>query len=382
MSYRVIDFEIWQDSWFDNLSHEAKLVFIFLFSSPNADRCGTQQYAPKLIGYFTGISRDKVEECVAEMSDKVSVVDGRIFCHSFIRHQCKTGNFKAGMVASFKTLSPAIQQRIIEVSGLSRDELNGKHGSSESNQGSTGSNSGSTQVRPTSNPVNSNKEQVTSNKEVRTKSVGQNASSPSGDDASACKPATSDVPKAKRKAGAMVDEEFLKSLESANVYAGINIRHEYEKMEFWLNTPRGAGKFPTKARFLNWLNRAEPTERKGNANGSTNQKPINQIACPSGSTDRGMAAIERMRENVRKRAELREARRLQGEDHPTGGTGNGNALPGVPQAPAGERGPSATGGDPRTGPASPIHAGVTSEKVRGPDAGKLDGQDAEPAPRS
>lgn len=163
MSYRVIDFEIWQDSWFDDLSHEAKLVFVFLFSSPNADRCGTQQYAPKLIGYFTGISRDKVEECVAEMSDKVSVVDGRIFCHSFIRHQCKTGNFKAGMAASFKTLSPAIQQRIIEVSGLSRDELNGKHGSSESNQGSTGSNSGSTGVRPTSNPANSNKEQVTSN---------------------------------------------------------------------------------------------------------------------------------------------------------------------------------------------------------------------------
>lgn len=162
MSYRVIDFEIWQDSWFDNLSHEAKLVFIFLFSSPNADRCGTQQYAPKLIGYFTGISREKVEECVAEMSDKVSVVDGRIFCHSFIKHQCKTGNFKAGMVASFKTLSPAIQQRIIEISGLSRDELFGKHGSSESNQSSTGSNSGSTGVRPTSNPVTSNKEQVTS----------------------------------------------------------------------------------------------------------------------------------------------------------------------------------------------------------------------------
>ena len=206
-------------------------------------------------------------------------------------------------------------------------------------------------------------------------------------DSATGKPATSDAPKGKpkttsRRVQPMVDEDFLKALEINPAFKGIDIRKEYGKMQAWFLTPRGHGKQPTRTRFLNWLNRAEPTERKGNANGSTNQKPINQIACPSGSTDRGMAAIERMRENVRKRAELREARRLQGEDHPTGGTGKGNALPGVPQAPEGERGPSSAGGDPRTGPASPIHAGVTSEKVRGPDAGKLDGPDAGPAPRS
>lgn len=55
-----------------------------------------------------------------------------------------------------------------------------------------------------------------------------------------------------------VDEAFLISLESNTAYAGINIRREYGKMQAWLLTPNGAGKRPTKQRFVNWLNRCEP----------------------------------------------------------------------------------------------------------------------------
>ena len=30
----------------------------------------------------------------------------------------------------------------------------------------------------------------------------------------------------------------------------------------WIETPKGRGKMPTKARFINWLNRATPCDAK------------------------------------------------------------------------------------------------------------------------
>ena len=62
-----------------------------------------------------------------------------------------------------------------------------------------------------------------------------------------------------KRAVALVDDDLLISLSENPAYEGIDVRREYGKMQAWLQTPRGKGKLPTKARFVNWLNRAEPT---------------------------------------------------------------------------------------------------------------------------
>jgi len=64
----------------------------------------------------------------------------------------------------------------------------------------------------------------------------------------------------KRKAPALVDEDFLISLESNPAFKGIDIRKEHGKMLAWIETPRGSGKLPTRQRFLNWLNRCTPQD--------------------------------------------------------------------------------------------------------------------------
>ena len=66
-------------------------------------------------------------------------------------------------------------------------------------------------------------------------------------------------PARSRAPSALVDDDYLSDLEANPGYSGIDIRREYGKMLAWLTTPRGHGKQPTKARFVNWLNRAEPT---------------------------------------------------------------------------------------------------------------------------
>ena len=77
-----------------------------------------------------------------------------------------------------------------------------------------------------------------------------NASSPSGDDARARKPAKNNT--------AMTDEQFIDSLANNPAYAGIDVRREFGKMMAWLALPKNKAKKATKARFLNWLNRCDP----------------------------------------------------------------------------------------------------------------------------
>ena len=60
----------------------------------------------------------------------------------------------------------------------------------------------------------------------------------------------------------LVDDELIAKLEKNEAYTGINIRREYGKLLAWIETPRGRGKMPTKARFINWLNRATPCDTK------------------------------------------------------------------------------------------------------------------------
>lgn len=53
----------------------------------------------------------------------------------------------------------------------------------------------------------------------------------------------------------ITDDEWLSSLEQDDTYRGIDVRREFGKMKRWCEVKR---KLPSRARFLNWLNRAEP----------------------------------------------------------------------------------------------------------------------------
>lgn len=68
------------------------------------------------------------------------------------------------------------------------------------------------------------------------------------------------------KAPRIIDESFLESLKKEPAYSGINIEVELGKMKTWCFANR---KSPSPRRFVNWLNRAEPSVSPfPNSNGS------------------------------------------------------------------------------------------------------------------
>lgn len=60
-----------------------------------------------------------------------------------------------------------------------------------------------------------------------------------------------------RSASLQPDDGWISELSRDPTYRGINVRNEFGKMQRWCEQNR---KQPTKRRFVNWLNRAEPTE--------------------------------------------------------------------------------------------------------------------------
>lgn len=65
----------------------------------------------------------------------------------------------------------------------------------------------------------------------------------------------------KRRGPLLVDDEFIETLQNNPAYVCHDVRNEYHKMQAWLLTPRGTGKTMTRQRFINWLNRADPTKQ-------------------------------------------------------------------------------------------------------------------------
>ena len=74
-----------------------------------------------------------------------------------------------------------------------------------------------------------------------------------------------------------VDEAYLVSLCNNEAFTGIDVRKEHGKMLAWLKTARGAGKYPTKNRFLNWLNRCSPTSVASGNDNYIDQELLNKF---------------------------------------------------------------------------------------------------------
>jgi hypothetical protein len=58
--FRTIYTRIWTDAWFSELEQDEKLLFVYLFSNPNASVCGMYEMPKRNISIDTGISIGRV----------------------------------------------------------------------------------------------------------------------------------------------------------------------------------------------------------------------------------------------------------------------------------------------------------------------------------
>jgi len=72
--HRYIQTDIWNESWFADLTPGAKLVYLHLITNPSTNNAGVYIKREKAIAFESGIDNDEVENYLKELQERGEVI--------------------------------------------------------------------------------------------------------------------------------------------------------------------------------------------------------------------------------------------------------------------------------------------------------------------
>ena len=90
--YRTLKMDFWSDPFVEDLPSAAKLLYLYLITSPHTNNLGVLEITRRRIAYETGLDEATVDLHLAQLeeSEKLFSVDGVIWLTNFVRHQTST----------------------------------------------------------------------------------------------------------------------------------------------------------------------------------------------------------------------------------------------------------------------------------------------------
>lgn len=103
---RNISTRIWSDTWFEDLSPNYKLVFMYLITNDNTNMLGAYETSIRKISFETGVDIEIIGECLTkfEKDNKVMYVENHIILLNFLKHQKFNTNMKKSAIYEFEKL--------------------------------------------------------------------------------------------------------------------------------------------------------------------------------------------------------------------------------------------------------------------------------------
>lgn len=113
MSYRKFDTGTWQDPWFEELSPNAKLLFLYLWTNDVCNQAGMYQITKRRIEFELGFSIDGIIESLQE---KVYWDPERqiIWVKNFVKWQCQNPSFLISALKIVADMPADLQQKFVE----------------------------------------------------------------------------------------------------------------------------------------------------------------------------------------------------------------------------------------------------------------------------
>lgn len=102
--YRSVQTRMWrEDDWFQSLSTDARLLFIYLFTNPSASIAGIYRLPLRTIEFESGISTERIKELFAQFAaaNKAHYADGVVWVVRMRENQLPG-----------KSISPLVQKRL------------------------------------------------------------------------------------------------------------------------------------------------------------------------------------------------------------------------------------------------------------------------------
>lgn len=98
MKTRVIKTKIWRDGFFNRLSLQAKLVFIFLLTNEFIGQTGIYEMDISTISFYTGVDKNKIKEILTnELKEKIIYDNGWVVVLNALKHNNYASNNKQRM---------------------------------------------------------------------------------------------------------------------------------------------------------------------------------------------------------------------------------------------------------------------------------------------
>jgi len=90
--YRTLKMDFWSDPFVEDLLSAAKLLYLYLITSPHTNNLGVLEISTRRMAYETGLDEATVDLHLAQLeeSEKLFSVDGLIWLTNFVRHQTST----------------------------------------------------------------------------------------------------------------------------------------------------------------------------------------------------------------------------------------------------------------------------------------------------
>lgn len=108
MAYRKFDTTTWQDPWFEDLSPNAKLAFIYLWTNETCNQAGIYEISEKRIKFELGYGIDTIYK---ELEGKIEWYPDKkiVWVKNFFRRQCQNSKFAISALNSIKNNRFAFQ---------------------------------------------------------------------------------------------------------------------------------------------------------------------------------------------------------------------------------------------------------------------------------
>jgi hypothetical protein len=105
MAERGFQTELWTDPFIQDLSPEAKLLFIYLWTNKHCNQAGLYEITLRTIAFDTGLSVESLPEIMKQIEPKVAWYPEQnlVWVKNFLKRQCKSNSF---LIAAAKSLKP------------------------------------------------------------------------------------------------------------------------------------------------------------------------------------------------------------------------------------------------------------------------------------
>lgn len=118
---RSISTSVWSDVWFEELTPDQKLIWIYLITNDKTNMLGIYEASSKKISFETGIKKNDVDNALKQFENdgKVLYRHSRVILVNFLKHQNFNTNMKKSAIDVYNNLPNELK-----INGLDIDKSN------------------------------------------------------------------------------------------------------------------------------------------------------------------------------------------------------------------------------------------------------------------